>query len=239
MTIIYKLISIVLYVIAIPVFLVSSFFLIIISFMSLPLFFKVDKLFCRLILLSFGAVPKINGSFPKKGTYIIMMNHSSFLDVFLFPLISVGPYSGVTAKENFNYPIFSYLIKRINAIPIDRKNTKEAIKSIQKAQDVIKGGTHIGILPEGSRTITGKMIPLKKGGFHMAMNTCAPIIPVGIQGAFRCKPKNRWWIRPGFIVLNIGNPIKHEEYKNWGVDGILNETNNKLLQLTGESYENK
>jgi len=230
----YKLISLFLYVCAIPVFLICSFCLIICSFISLHLFYKIDKLFCRLILLSFGVFPKIKGSFPEKGTFIIMMNHSSFLDAFLFPLISRGAYTGVTAKENFKYPIFSYLIKRINAIPIDRKNTKEAIKSIQKAQIVLQSGTHIGILPEGSRTITGKMNPLKKGGFHMAMNTKASIIPVGVQGAFQCKPKNRWWIKPGFVILNIGSPIKYEEYHDWSIDGLLCSVEKKLKYLSGE-----
>ena len=74
-------------------------------------------------MLSFGVRPRVVGLFPKEGTFIIMMNHSSFLDVFLFPLIPRGPYSGVAAIENFKIPIFSTLIRRLHAIPIDRKNT--------------------------------------------------------------------------------------------------------------------
>ena len=81
----------------------------------------------------------------------------SFLDVFLFPLIPRGTYTGITAVENFKYPVFSSLIRRLKAIPIDRKNTRLAIQSIKKAEYVLKEGVHIGILPEGSRTITGKM----------------------------------------------------------------------------------
>ena len=159
--------------------------------------------------------PRLNGTFPSEGTYIIMMNHSSFLDVFIFPLIPRGIYSGSTAIENFKYPIFSSLIRRINAIPIDRKNSTEAIKSIERAQEVLNDGIHIGILPEGSRTITGKMRPLKKGGVHMAKNTKTSIIPVGISGAFLFKPKNRWWLRPGKITINIGDPINYIDYKKY------------------------
>ena len=135
-------------------------------------------------MLSLGVRPKIVGSFPKSGTFIIMMNHSSFLDVFLFPLIPKGAYTGLTAVENFKYPVFSSLIRRLKAIPIDRKSTLVAIRSIEKAEAVLKEGVHIGILPEGTRTTTGKMRPLKKGGFHMALNTGTSIVPVGICGAF-------------------------------------------------------
>ena len=236
---IYKLISIILYAFSIPVFIFSATCLIIISFVHFPLFFKVDKIFCRLILLSFGVVPRVSGSFPNNGPFIIMMNHSSFLDVFLFPLIPVGIYTGITATENFKYPIFSYLIRRINAIPIDRKNSKSAIKSIERAQEVLGRGVHIGILPEGSRTTTGKMRKLKKGGFHMAMNTGVPILPVGARGAFICKPKNRWWIRPGRVVLNIGKPLLYEDYKNLDVNALLRVVEEKLQYLSGENYENK
>ena len=43
----------------------------IISFIYFPFFFKADKIFCRLILLSLGIWPKINGKFPNNGPYII------------------------------------------------------------------------------------------------------------------------------------------------------------------------
>ena len=235
----YMLLSIIIYFVCLPVFLFSSFCLIIISFLHFPFFFKADKIFCRLIMLSFFVCPRIVGSFPTKGTFIIMMNHSSFLDVFLFPLVPKGAYSGVTAIENFKYPVFSYLIRRLKAIPIDRKNTRLAIQSIDKAEKVLNDGIHIGILPEGSRTTTGKMKPLKKGGFHMAINTKTSIIPVGISGAFNFKPKNRWWFKPGPVTINIGDPIHHEEYTRLGIIGLSGRVEEKLKYLSGEHHEDR
>ena len=190
-------------------------------------------------MLSLCALPKIKGSFPKNGTYIIMMNHSSFLDLFLFPLLPRGAWSGVTAIENFNYPVLSSLLRRLKAIPIERKNLNQAIQSINKAEEALKKGIHIGILPEGSRTVTGQMGPLKKGGFHMAINTSTSILPVGIVGAFGFKPKNRWWLKPGPVTINIGEPIPCDEYKNLGVDGLLNKVEMMLKYLSGEIYENR
>ena len=190
-------------------------------------------------MLSLGVCPRIVGSFPKQGTFIIMMNHSSFLDVFLFPLIPRGAYCGVTAYENFKYPVFSSLIRCIKAIPIERNNTQLAIESIKKAEKVLRGGVHIGILPEGTRTNTGKMGVLKKGGFHMAINTNTSIVPVGVLGAFSFKPKNRWWLQPGPITINIGEPIHYKEYGDLGVDGLLGRVENKLKYLSGENYGDK
>jgi 1-acyl-sn-glycerol-3-phosphate acyltransferase len=167
------------------------------------------------------------------------MNHSSFLDVFIFPLIPKGRYTGLTAARNFKIPVFSTLIRRIQAIPIERKNLKAAIESIKKAEQVLKQNIHIGILPEGTRTLNGKIGPLKKGGFHMAINTATPIIPVGVSGAFSVKPKNRWWFRPGRITINIGDAINPKAYNNLGIDGLINKVEYALKILSGDKYEAK
>ena len=184
-------------------------------------------------------LPKIKGGFPSDGTYIIMMNHSSFLDVFIFPLVPRGAWTGITAAENFKIPIFSTIIKRIQAIPIERKNRQAAFESIKQAENVLKQGIHIGILPEGTRTLDGKIKPLKKGGFHMAINTNTPIIPVGVSGAFEFKPKNRWWMKPGLVTVNIGDPISINDYTTLGVDGLSTRVEKLLKSLSGETNENK
>ena len=213
--------------------------LIISGFLFLPLFYKIDKLCCHLMLSSLLVLPKIKGDFPFDGTYIIMMNHSSFLDVFIFPLIPKGPYTGVAAVENFKIPVFSTIINRIQAIPIERKNRQAAFESIKQAENVLKQGIHIGILPEGTRTLDGKIKPLKKGGFHMAINTNTPIIPVGVSGAFEFKPKNRWWMKPGLVTVNIGDPISTNDYTALGVDGLSIRVEKLLKSLSGEANENK
>ena len=235
----YKILSLFLYLSGLLAFILIAAVLIISGFIFLPLFYKLVKFCVRFMMSALLIVPKIKGSFPSDGTYIIMMNHSSFLDVFIFPLIPRGAWTGVTATENFKIPVFSLLIRRIKAIPIDRKNRSAAIESIKKAEDVLKGGIHIGILPEGTRTLDGKIKPLKKGGFHMAINTKTPIIPVGISGAFEFKPKNRWWMKPGLVTINIGDPISIDDYTALGVDGLSTKVEKLLKSLSGETNENK
>lgn len=235
----YKILSLFLYVSGFLAFIFIAALLIISGFLFLPLFYKIDKLCCHIMLSALLVLPKIKGGFPSDGTYIIMMNHSSFLDVFIFPLVPRGAWTGITAAENFKIPIFSTIIKRIQAIPIERKNRQAAFESIKQAENVLKQGIHIGILPEGTRTLDGKIKPLKKGGFHMAINTNTPIIPVGVSGAFDFKPKNRWWMKPGLVTVNIGDPISINDYTALGVDGLSTKVEKLLKSLSGETNENK
>ena len=237
--VIYKIISIFMYIVFIPIFLFAALIMISASLIYFPLFYKLDKICCRLIMSSLLVWPRLKGSFPSDGTYIIMMNHSSFLDVFIFPLIPKGIYSGVTAIENFKIPVFSTLIRRIQAIPIERKNLFSAIESIKKAEDVLRQGIHIGILPEGTRTMDGKIKPFKKGGFHMAINTNTSIVPVGVSGAYEFKPKHRWWFRPGPITINIGDAINPNIYSELGVDGLKNKVGQAIKTLSGGLHEVK
>ena len=125
----YKLLSLVLYLSGLVAFIFIAFILIFSGFIFLPLFYGSVKICCRLMISSMLLWPKIKGKFPADGTYIIMMNHSSFLDVFIFPLIPKGAWTGITATKNFKIPIFSSIIKRIQAIPIDRKNRLSAFEA--------------------------------------------------------------------------------------------------------------
>ena len=230
----YKLLSLIMYLTGFITFVIIAIILIVTGIVFLPLFYKLDKICCRIMMLSLFVWPKFTGVFPKTGTYIIMMNHSSFIDVFIFPLIPRGFYSGITALENFKIPIFSTLIRRIQAIPIERNNRKAAFASIRKAEKVLEQNIHIGILPEGTRTLNGKLGEFKKGGFHMAINTGTPIIPVGIEGAFDFKPKDRWWMKPGKIKINIGMPSDPGSYDTLGVDGLKEYIEQKICALSGD-----
>ena len=77
-------------------------------------------------------------------------------------------------------------------MPVQRGNKEAARDSIKFAEKVIhEDGCHMVILPEGTRTLDGKLQSFKKGGFHMALNTNTPILLVVHRGAHLYKPKNR------------------------------------------------
>ena len=228
-------ISIFIYMVAFPMFLICSLLILIINMLNKNLTHKALQGFSKIMMFSMGIYPKIHGTFPKDRQYIVMMNHSSFLDMFIYPLILKGKWTGITASENFNYPILSHILKKMDAIPIKKTNKLGAIKTIQIAEKKLMSGYHIGIMPEGERTLNGRTLPFKKGGFFMALNTNTPILPVGVSGAFNAKPKNRWWIKPGKITISIGEIINSQNYNDLGVEGLKTLVEEKLKMLSGES----
>ena len=69
----------------------------------------------------------------------------------------------------------------------------------------------------------------------MAMNTNTSILPIGISGAFRFKPKNRFVFKPGIVTINFGKPIHQAEFEKLGLEGLMTRVENDLKKLSGET----
>ena len=216
-----------------PLFVISSFIL--------PKYwmYRSSQLVCYLLLKSLFVRVDTNGSLPKEGNYIYMFNHGGFIDPFVFAYIMESPCTALIAKENYRYPIWKSMLKRWDAIPIDRSNKQAAIESVKAAEEFLKTGMNVIILPEGTRTITGNLSRFKKGGFHMAYNTKISIVPIGCIGAFEFKPKNRWTLSPRTITVNFGDSIDPDSYDQLGVEGILKKTEEEIKRLSNGKFKDE
>tara|TARA_B110001454_G_C12602894_1_gene385279 strand:- start:188 stop:904 length:717 start_codon:yes stop_codon:yes gene_type:complete len=232
MFILRSLVSIFFYTTALFTFIIFGTIFIILGLFPNAVMFAYIPFFCRILLLSLGVIIRVHGEFPKNGPYIIMFNHGSFIDPFVYAAIIKGKFTAVIAAENYKIPIFASMLRKFRAIPIHRKNRKKAMESIKYAERVIKDeGYHMAILPEGTRTLDGNLKSLKKGGFHMAINTRTPILPVGAVLPFNYKPKNRWYVHPCIINVYIGEETNIDEYEDLGVSGLLVKVENQLRTL--------
>ena len=210
------------------VLIIFGFFAIIFIILAPKYSYRIGSKLSYLLFKSFGIKYKIIGTIPDNGPFVIMHNHSSFLDLFFLPIVIKEKYTGIIAAKNFKIPIIGLILKRMKGIPIHRKNKIQSRKSIEIAQKRIKEGYHIAIFPEGTRTITGKLSQLKKGGFHMAINTNTQILPVIIKGLYDIKPKTRWTINTSIEArMIIEKPINTTDQS---VDTLINKVNNLFIK---------
>ena len=213
--------SIFIYLRALLTFFIIGPILLFLSLIYTKLLYLIVVPWCRLMIFMFGCKVNVQGEFPEGESFVIMANHQSFLDVFAIPVALKGRFSAVAASKNFSIPVYRNFLKKLKVVGIDRSNLKNSIKGITQAEEVLKSGYHIVFLPEGTRTLTGKLNSFKKGGFHLAVNTGARILPVIAKGLFNIKPKNRWYIKPGTIDIIIEEPIASE---NKTVQELLDDT---------------
>ncbi|MFO0577555.1 MAG: lysophospholipid acyltransferase family protein [Polyangia bacterium] len=121
---------------------------------------------------------------------IVMSNHQSHSDIpLLFAAIPKHVRMRMVAKaELFRVPIWGRAMHLAGFIPIDRADRTSAIASLEIAKRDLTAGTFIWIAPEGTRSRSGDLGHLKKGGFIMARDTGRPILPVCINGSGRVIP---------------------------------------------------
>jgi 1-acyl-sn-glycerol-3-phosphate acyltransferase len=142
---------------------------------------------------------------------IFMANHTSFFDVFSILGHIDTHFIWVVKKELFSIPALGIAMKRCGHISIDRGEHEKALRSINHAVECIRSGQSIFIFPEGTRSGDGEFrYPLKKGGFHLALQSEVPIVPITIIGSKNILPKDGKIIKPGNIKIVIGSPIYPE-----------------------------
>tara|TARA_B000000475_G_scaffold200083_1_gene162663 strand:+ start:1290 stop:1994 length:705 start_codon:yes stop_codon:yes gene_type:complete len=179
----------------------------------------------RIQLILLGAWVRVKNKIPNDQTYILMMNHTSFADVFFSVQPLKGKYTALLASFNFRIPIWGAMIRAFKAIPVYRKDKVKAINAIKDAERIINDlGYHVVIFPEGTRTTDGKLQKFKKGGFHMALNTKTPILPIIVKGGFNFKPKTRWYIKPSIIDIEVGKAIDITKYSIDTLDKLIEDT---------------
>ena len=137
---------------------------------------------------------------------VIMSNHQSTWETLAYP--SIFPtLTWVIKKELLYVPLFGWGIASTQPIALNRKQGKKSFNQlIEDGQKKLSLGRFILIFPEGTRIPYEQQRTLKVGGFVLAKQSNADILPVA-HDAGRLWPRNGFLKRPGTIYLRIGKPI--------------------------------
>jgi 1-acyl-sn-glycerol-3-phosphate acyltransferase len=140
---------------------------------------------------------------------VYMSNHQSHLDIPMLYATLPSPSIRMLAKtELFRIPLWGRGLREAEFIEVDRSNHARAVQSLDHAARLLRDGVSIYLAPEGTRSRDGKIGKLKKGGFHLALGTGAPIVPVAIRGTINILPRGGKVMRSGQRVsVQIGEPI--------------------------------
>lgn len=189
---------------------------------------------CRAVVICLGTRVKRTGveNCDAGSQYIVMMNHVNFMDPFLAYGHLPNRARAVEEESHFKWILYGWLVKRIGLIPINRKSGIKAMRALKKAGEVIRTQKHlsIAVLPEGTRTRTGKLGVFKKGGFLLALEAGLDILPMIQIGAGERKTKGRWLLKPGIVELVFEKPIPTAGYTRKTVDELMEKTRNLYLK---------
>ncbi|MGA9207196.1 MAG: lysophospholipid acyltransferase family protein [Terriglobales bacterium] len=145
-------------------------------------------------------------------TYIFMSNHVSNLDPPIVIPIMPRRTSVLVKKELFRIPILGWAMRLASLVPVDRRNRESAIASLRLAAEVLRSGVNMTVWPEGTRSPDGRLLPFKKGPFHLATESGVPIAPITLVGTHEIWPKGEFAIHPGTATLIFHEPLNPAAY---------------------------
>lgn len=147
-------------------------------------------------------------------SYVVMSNHQSHYDIpVVFQALGV-PLRMVAKTELFRIPIMGRAMLDSGFVELDRQNRKRSIESLKIARKRIQEDRlSIWIAPEGTRSEDGSLGRFKTGGFYLALEAEAPILPVSIDGSIRIHRTGESVVHKGERVrVTIGAPIDCRQY---------------------------
>jgi 1-acyl-sn-glycerol-3-phosphate acyltransferase len=127
-----------------------------------------------LLLFQSGILVDVQGvsnDFFKENCALLCFNHASNVDGFLVASICPIRQLAFGKKELFLVPFFSWISLAIGGVPVDRGNRDRAVGALKRSVESAKASkVCIAVAPEGTRSLTGQLLPFKKGG--QILNKC-------------------------------------------------------------------
>jgi 1-acyl-sn-glycerol-3-phosphate acyltransferase len=152
--------------------------------------YHVVSWICRTVLRSLlGRGLQIDppAGFPSEGPLLVVSNHLSNIDPFLFGGYAPGALYCITKRELFNNPISSWIMGGCNCFPVDRGSADR--RALRTALDALSRGGRLLIFLEGTRSATPGMRQAEAGVGFLARRSGASVLPVAIWGSEGALPR--------------------------------------------------
>ena len=173
-----------------------------------------------------GAKVKVTGieNLDPEKTYVFASNHRSYLDTATLFFYAGKKMGLVAKKELLKVPVLGQGMNFVNIIAIDRSNPERALRSMEKAREVMADGYSFGLFVEGTRGMPGELLPFKKGAFHLAIQMQVPVVPVAITNTDWMMGKRTGVAYAGKIEMTLLSPIETAGLKTDDLPELMRRT---------------
>ena len=169
--------------------------------------------------------------------YVFMPNHASMVDIWVVFVAIPASFRFIAKKQLASIPLFGWAMAAGRFIFIDRQNAASARRTMDEASRRIRAGQSVVIFPEGTRTRDGRLLPFKKGGFHLAIDSGAAVVPVAIKGSREVMPRGAALIRAGTVTLEVDAPIPTTGLTTSDRDALIEKVRSRVAAMLGEPPE--
>ena len=133
------------------------------------------------------------GHVPKTGPVIFASNHLSFIDSVAIPVAAPRPVHFLAKSSYFEGSGLGGWASRqfftaIGAVPVQRGVGQAALDALDQQRALLEDGSAVALYPEGTRSLDGRLYKGRTGVAFLALQTGAPVVPVGLIGTDKVMP---------------------------------------------------
>lgn len=166
---------------------------------------------------------------------VFIFNHQSKADVVIAAKLLRRDIAGVGKQEIRKMPVIGQVLELGGVVMIDRANAASAIEAMQPLVDAMtEDGKCVVLAPEGTRTVSPKLAPFKKGAFHLAMQAGVPIVPIVIHNALDVAPKGDFVFRAATVDVEVLPPVDTSDWSVETLEAHVTEVRNLFLRTLGQ-----
>ncbi|GAA3876931.1 lysophospholipid acyltransferase family protein [Saccharothrix violaceirubra] len=192
--------------------------------------------------------PRVEGleNVPESGAVILAPNHLSFIDSIVLPMVVPRRVSFLAKAEYFEGrgvkgALSRYFFGGLGHVPVKRGAGRAARASLDTANEILTAGGAFAIYPEGTRSLDGRLHRGRTGVARLALESGAPVVPVGITGTDRVQPVDRRLPRLAPVTIRFGEPLDFSRYAGMAeslpvLRSITDEIVYRILDLSGQEY---
>lgn len=143
---------------------------------------------------------KVEGlkNLPKKTNFIIVANHTSFLDALLVMAAVPRKIHCIALRGLYRIFLLRWFLRLVEALPSG--------SSSKKAISLLTENEIVGLFPEGGRSHSGELREFRRGAALLALKTGRPIVPCAILGAYEAYPRRAKFPEFHPVKVRIGKP---------------------------------
>lgn len=134
--------------------------------------------------------PRVEGrdNVPRTGPVIFASNHLSFIDSIAIPVASPRPVHFLAKSTYFDKWASRQFFTAIGAIAVERGAGQAALDALDQQRALLDDGRAVALYPEGTRSLDGRLYKGRTGVAFLALQTGAPVVPVGLIGTDKVMP---------------------------------------------------
>ncbi len=170
-----------------------------------------------------GFEVKFAPGFDRHRTSIFICNHINIFDAFVIYSAIPQFVRGLELESHFKIPAYGWMMRRFGNIPVSRSGgVSQFKKTLEHVRSHIQNGISVIIFAEGTRTLDGRVGPFQKGGFVMAHQIGAPIVPMSICGSYQFNRKGDWMLYPSTISVYLHDTIETKGLPKTEINTLMN-----------------